>query len=296
MKKIKYLLAILVLVFAATSCENDGGDSKIELINGSSANIRKDPALSQSLNYFDILAGTPVKLGITIDNVYQSDFVSADIVGFYKKGSAIEKKIMKTNVTGFPAQYSFTDADLVNIFDVLNTSSDFYFTDELTVTAELIKADGTRIKLFNDNGTQAYGTSINNLAAVKNFQTFGFSCPLNDASSFDGDYKVVQDVWADYAAGDIVPLEYDAALGTYKFKILASNNPYIDNASTAYLVVTVNPTTLNVTVASNEPFQYTGWETLNITGSGSVNACTGRITLKVNYGPYAGYNLVLDKN
>lgn len=294
MKKLKYLVAALVVAMGVTSCEDDGGTSKVDVIGGNSANIRKDAALPQSLNYLDIQADKPVTVGITIDNVYQSDFVAADIVGFYKKGTAIERKVMKTNVTNLPAKYSFTATDLIALFNVLNTKADFAVTDELTVTAELIKADGTRIKLFNDNGTQNYGVTVNNLAAVSNFQKFGFVCPLNDASIFNGSYKVTQDQWSDYSVNAAIPVVYDAAFGTMKFKVLASNNPYLVNAATAYMIVTVSANG-TATVTANELFNYGGTDIFLVTGTGTVNACTGAIDLSVKYGALGPYKLSLVK-
>ncbi|MFN4363315.1 hypothetical protein [Chryseobacterium hispalense] len=94
---------------------------------------------------------------------------------------------------------------------------------------------------------------------------------------FSGAYTVVTDTWADYEPGDTVILQQGPLPN--QFKILASNNPYITNFSTAYMLVTVN-TNGSITVASNEPFNYGGSTgTLNITGSGTVNFCTGAINI-----------------
>lgn len=80
-----------------------------------------------------------------------------------------------------------------------------------------------------------------------------FFCSLEDASLFEGNYTVAADVWADYAVGDIVPVEYNPEDGAYTFRILATNNPYISNPDSAYMLVTINPEDGTATVTSNEP-------------------------------------------
>lgn len=119
-----------------------------------------------------------------------------------------------------------------------------------------------------------------------------FFCVLTDASLFSGDYVVVVDTWADYAAGDIVPVVEDPD-DPLSFRILASNNPFIANGDTAYMLCTINPADGSITVKSNEPFDY-GVD-IDVTGSGGVGTCTGDININpltfVGYGNYV-FNLV----
>jgi hypothetical protein len=115
------------------------------------------------------------------------------------------------------------------------------------------------------------------------------------AEGFNGNYAVAVDEWADYSVGDIVPVQYDSALGLYKFKILSTNNPYIDNPTTSYMEVTVNPITSNATVVSNENFLYTGWLSIPVTGTGTVNFCNYSINLVLNFSssyPNNEFNLI----
>ena len=51
----------------------------------------------------------------------------------------------------------------------------------------------------------------------------------------------------------------------------------------------------NVTVTSNEDFSYIGWVSVGVTGTGSVNTCTGEIKIKLCFGPYCTYNFELVK-
>lgn len=115
------------------------------------------------------------------------------------------------------------------------------------------------------------------------------------ASSFIGTTEVVADEWDDYAVGDEVTIE--AGANENQFLIRNYNHPYLLNADTAYLIATVDPLTGNVTVESNEDYDYDGY-TGSVTGSGTVNACTGEIDIVLDfmldpYGLYDGYGLSL---
>lgn len=124
------------------------------------------------------------------------------------------------------------------------------------------------------------------------------SCPFS-LSPFTGTYKVVTDTWEDYVAGDLITVQPGPAAN--QFKILANNNPYISNFSTAYMLVTVQ-TNGNVTLASNEPFNYGGTTgALAMDGTGTVNFCTGEINISAlnlsgPSGSSTGNKFVLVKN
>jgi hypothetical protein len=72
----------------------------------------------------------------------------------------------------------------------------------------------------------------------------------------------------------------------YTFRILSANNPFIGNPNTSYIEVTINPLDGTVTAASNEPFDYGGGFLLPVTGDGRVGACTGDITLSLDFGTF----------
>ncbi len=124
------------------------------------------------------------------------------------------------------------------------------------------------------------------------------SCLFNIAP-FTGTYKVVIDTFEDYEPGNTVTVQQGPSPN--QFKILANNNPYITNFSTAYMLVTVSVDG-NITVQSNEPFNYGGATgALGVTGTGTVNFCTGAINIsKLDFagpaGSALGNQFVLVKN
>jgi hypothetical protein len=115
------------------------------------------------------------------------------------------------------------------------------------------------------------------------------------ASQFDGNYKVTKDDWADYHVGDIVPVVYNPADGTTTFRINSTTNPAINNAATAYLLVTINADA-TVTVVSNEDYNY-GGDTTNVVGTGTVGYCGSFINLTLDFPDFdaSGYELNLVK-
>lgn len=141
-------------------------------------------------------------------------------------------------------------------------------------------------------------TSVGDATIEGNNKTFTLSifksCPLTDASKFNGNYKVDLDDWADYKIGDIVPVVYNAATNTKVFRIMSTNNTYISNPTTSSMDCTLDTATGLVTVASNQTFNYIGWQNVLVSGTGSVSPCTGDISLVLKFGTYTGnkFNLI----
>lgn len=293
MKNIKsFIIPLLLIVSIIVSCEDDGGKSKKTFISGATPNITKLSTSDQSINLVALKNGDDIDLGFTVDRYY-GNITSVDVVGFYFTEDGVEKYVFQSNVTEFPYTMHLDQNDLFSAFSIDN-GDDVTITDRLIITAEMTLKDGRVIKMYSDEGIKNYGADISNQSQYAAAQTYIISCPLDDASLFNGDYEVVVDDWADYGAGDIIPLEYDSNLGTLKFKILNTNNPYISNTD-SYFLVTINPTDSSVSVASNEALDYTGFDIINVTGSGAVGSCTGDVVITLTFGPYGSYNLELKK-
>lgn len=99
------------------------------------------------------------------------------------------------------------------------------------------------------------------------------------AAPFIGTATVLVDDWADdYVNGEI---EIEAGSNPYEFYVRMYSNPYIDNPNTAYLIVTVDPATGNVTGVSNEPWDY--GNATPVTATGTVDLCSRVIDLNLDY-------------
>lgn len=173
------------------------------------------------------------------------------------------------------ADLTITIADFKTKFGL--TDAQYDGGDQFVVRLAQVLKDGRVFTRANSNSNVVGGAYFNSP-----FQyTVDVKCPFPDASLFNGNYKIAVDEWADYATGDIVPVLYSAANGQFKFRILNTNNPYLNNTG-SYYEVTVNPTTLACTVKGNETFDYGSLKT-NATGTGKVNVCNGNIDLVISY-------------
>lgn len=283
----------MMFVLTAISCDNDGGTSNRNLIEGGVPNIQKISTTDQGLNVLVLQDGGDVDMGVTID-IGQGQIASIDIIGLYTKNGVTEKGVFRTNVSTFPTEFHVTKNELINAFSTLNTADDFDILDKFIISADVTLKDGTILKLHDNDGSTLYGADVANSELFKVVQVYNPSCPLEDASIFDGDYIVSEDTWQDYAVGDIVPVSYVSSDGTFSFRILSTANPYINNPDTSYLLVTVNPTDNTVVVQSNEDFDY-GPGYGPTTGTGTVGSCSGEINLTLAFGPYGGYKFSLKK-
>ena len=143
----------------------------------------------------------------------------------------------------------------------------------------------------------AFKLKSNSLTLAKFNQSFvltlSLTCPFVN-TKFTGNYSVVTDTWADYSVGDKVPVTPGATAS--QVYVRATNNPYLVNPSTSYMILTVAADG-TFTLASNPgSFDYGagGGGILSPIGSGTVDRCSGDINIStLKFGNNAGYKFVL---
>jgi len=180
--------------------------------------------------------------------------------------------------------------NLTDVLDALGLQEgDYEATDQFVIRLESVLTDG-RVFTNRTNGNVAGGSFFESPYQY----SVQFFCFLTDVDPlFNGKFIVVVDTWADYAPGDEVPVIPDAN-DPLSFRILASNNPYINNPNTAYMLCKVNPEDGTITVTSNEPFDY-GVD-IPVTGSGVLGTCTGDISINpLTFGAYGDWVFQLVK-
>ena len=299
MKKLKYIF-ILTIVSCLTGCSESerpidevfarttsGGVLRTLQVNNATFDFN-DPTVEWSI----VVEAQDEQDGELLSEVevYVSQFREASIVG----SEVLVKEIPASEFTigerGLPvAEISLSLNDVLNALDL--TEEEYESTDVFRVRLAYVMTDG---RVFTN--TDAAGTVLTS-SYFKSPYVYAvqFFCSLEDASVFEGDYTVTADAWADYAVGDIVPVEFNPEDGTYTFRVLATNNPYIENPDTAFMLVTVNPEDGTATVTSNEPFDYGGGDLTEVSGTGSVGTCTGSINLSLVFDDFgtSSYALTL---
>lgn len=205
MKNIKKIFAVLALLMLVPSCENDGGDSKINTKYGAVINIQKTPSSDTYINLVALQGGGDINLGFTIDKAV-GDITSMDVVGLYIKadGTTIFKGKFSTGITTFPYTLNINKQKIYDAFTQLNTSDDFKTGDQLTISAELTLKDGTVLKLVNDDGSNNFSSNIATSSTYKVFQAFNVSCPSDLGGTYEFTTTNVKAPTGESAAGPLI--------------------------------------------------------------------------------------------
>ena len=296
MKKIINKYTCLALVFALMACESD--DKVIDTIfsdvkTGAFMRITGSSAildLNVPTSPFSVTLEFDGKDISELDRVeYSLSFVGANATGSTMVATQGPEAFSNSSF-GVPATtYTISYGDALAALGI--SASDVEPTDTLTLSWTVFLNDGNSYGPGDANGNVSalggYYSSPYNIRAV-------FKCSLTNTDPlFNSNFEVVFDEWADYATGDLLPVIPDP-VDPLSFRILSTNNPYIGNPDTSYILVTVIDENGTVTAESNEPFDYGGPFQLQVTGTGSVNTCTGEILVDLDFSSaFAGYTLQL---
>jgi hypothetical protein len=283
-------LCILALVLTTVSCteKEDSIPNGIYSSTTNGANLRTISENQKTFNFYD----TSSEWSVTVEEQdAKGGALFSEIKVYAAKGSGVEKFVksisastFSTGPVGLPR--GTVKVKLSEALTALSLTTGQYIpSDKINMRLELILTDG---RVFSSKNASTSVTGGGYYASPFSYSV-QFFCPLANAADFNGNYKVVADAWADYNPDDIVPVSYVPSDGTYKFRILNTNNLYINNPNTSYYLVTIDPTNASVTLTSNQPLFYSpSTPATNVTGTGSVGSCTGDINLKLKF--EGGYN------
>ena len=138
----------------------------------------------------------------TLDQYFQSDngFKSFDVV-VIKNGDNASVKVLQGGVTTIPASFTVTGDQLTTLF-----GGDIVTGDYFDIGADVILTNGQKIEAFPKDGLPNYDPNVLGLPGLKPLTIrYAVLCQF-DATQYAGDFVVVQDDWADYHPGDIVPV------------------------------------------------------------------------------------------
>ena len=288
MKNYIYKTVVLLLAFALMhSCETE--DKTIDDVFSNverGAVLRTVDTPSPTFDFYD----TSSEWIVTLESQDIEDgklLSSINIYSTFVNDGTMDTEVMIKTVSasGFTdGPFGFPRGDIsLTLQEVLDASGlvegDYDSGDFFFIRLESVLVDGRMFTSTNTAGTVTGGSFFSSP-----FQySVQFFCSLEDASIFDGNYVVTNDVWADYNPGEIVPVEF---VSDYTFRILSTNNPFIENPGTCYMELTIDPVDGSVVVSSNECFNYGPGFCLDITGAGTVGTCTGDINVILDFGPY----------
>ncbi len=295
----KYLLKISVVLIAILTLQfcTEKEDSTInQVLDGvtSGGILRTIAETQKTFNFFS----TASKWSVLVEAQDASSGQLLKEVRLYSKHTKGTVTSAERIVKSFPAStfkvagarnlpQGVIECSLAEVLTALTIPAGGYTAaDKFTMRLEYVMTDG---RTFSITSTS---TPVTNGYFNSPFQySVQFFCPLVNAADFNGNYKVTADAWEDYAIGATIPVVYNAADGTYTFRISNANNVYIRNRTSSF-VVTINPATGTATGRSSEGLDYIGTSAVtNVAITGSVGTCTADINLLLTFsGGYNGAN------
>lgn len=181
---------------------------------------------------------------VTVDNVQ-----SINVYATYNGTNSVSEILIETMD---PSSFNPTATYYIGAIELLSAlnvnSEDLLPSDSFITRFEVEFPDGRTFSDSNSSANIGGGTYTSPFS-----YTIEFACPLLDASLFDGDYEVTLDEWADYGAGDVIPVVF---VSGFTFRILATQNPYISNSATAYMEITIDEEGNVLEITSNEIFDF----------------------------------------
>jgi len=229
----KYLYCFLfTFVFLAGCSKNDGPiPNDVALERVPEPQVVKNGG-SQSIDVTNLAAFNAkfdVGLYYTSGSVQPAKF---DVV-VRKNDSSSNVQLFKKDITTFPTTLTITANDLETLF-----GAPIVLGDNYDIGVNVYTASGKKYEAFPLNGN-GYGSGIAQQPGATTSIRYSAICQYHD-EAYQGDFKILEDEWADYSPGDIVPItRIDAT--HFSFKYAASD--------ALPIIITVNPLTNEISVA-----------------------------------------------
>jgi hypothetical protein len=203
----------------------------------------------------------------------------AKVVVYVTAGNAnlnksLWKKIKEYQYTGSTLTLNITASEMATALGI--TTAAMSPGTNYTLYNEIVTKDGVIYNAVNTVGALA---SNPNYRAVMTWAA-NVVCPFV-AAGFEGNFRVREDEWQDWGAGDVVTVTA-ATSNTISLRVYP--NPAYGTAI-ADIVVNINPATGAATVTNQKYGRYGSTE-VAVTSVGTSNfvfACTGTIDLRLNH-------------
>lgn len=167
---------LLLAIFALnTSCENDGGDSVIDLQNGALSNLTR---VDGSAEFIVNTTFASLNLEFNIDLVY-GDPISYDLRALYKTldGNIYGPVTIDAGVNTFAKDYVISGAEIINAFPEISTGLDMNAGDILFLFPAFTLKDGSVIETLNGSGDpNYYAPNFNQIDSYNYFIAYSVVC------------------------------------------------------------------------------------------------------------------------
>jgi hypothetical protein len=207
-----------------------------------------------------------------VDMYFKSDKLPQKVdVVVVKNGDNSNVKVLQAGITTFPTSLQVTGPQLVTLFGPI------VIGDNFQVGADVTTADGVKVEAFPVTGT-SYAAGIFSEPGASPIITYLAACTFSN-TSFNGNYTVAQDDWADFSVGD--PIAVAPGASSNQISVTAYPAPAFGN-NRKPMIITVDPSTFAVTIPLQVIGDYFGAPpNATIKGTGTVNPCGDNISLTV---------------
>jgi hypothetical protein len=228
----KYLYFLFTFCLLAGCSKNDGPiPDNIALERVPEPQVVKSGG-SQSIDVTNLAAfNATFDVGVyyTSGSVQPAKF---DVV-VRKNDSSNNVKLFKKDVTTFPTTLTVTSDDLEALF-----GDPIVLGDNYDIGVDVYTTSGKKYEAFPLKGN-GYGSGIAQQPGASTSIRYSAICQYHD-EVYQGDFKILEDEWADYSPGDIVPVtRIDAT--HFSFKYAAPD--------ALPIIITVDPLTNEISVA-----------------------------------------------
>lgn len=191
-------------------------------------------------------------------------------------------RVFRENITSFPTTVEFTGQQLITLFGAPIVGG-----DKFDVGVNITTVEGQVFEAF-PSGAAGYGSGIGNMVGASTSVSYLTPCPF-DATKYVGDFEVVQDEWADYKAGSVIPVKMVSATQlSFEYNV--------DAGSAQPIILTINPANNSITVAKQAYGTYTFpppvmFSAQSVAGpANAVNPCDLSISVRLNHTDANGTN------
>jgi hypothetical protein len=282
---ISSLLIAAILFFAG--CKKNDASTPIGLTRVPTPLIIKDPTTDLNISGQD-----PASFSgkFVVSMYFKDDKVQKVDVVVIMNGDNSKVRTIQANVTTFPTTIQITGTQLATLF-----GATIVLGDNFQIGTDVTMLNGLKLEAFPATGS-SYAAGIYAEPGGAPTITYLVACTFNNAS-FNGNYTVAQDDWADFAVGD--PILVSPGPASNQITITAYPSPAFGN-NRKPMIINVDPATFAVTIPEQVIGDYFGAPpNTTIRGTGTVNPCGDNIkltvTFKIGGADASGFVLSLDK-
>jgi len=186
MKANKYIILLLTILAFTYACDDDGGDSSIDLIEVAIPNMAKSEGSELILDLNRISNNEVITINFNAE-LAQGNPEKTDVMGILAtKAGPVYTALLFENAQ-LPQDYSLTTDDIVAAFTQLTSATDLALGDVLKITTRYTLANGMIIDIIDEDGSSGTGTNPQNNVLFNQVISYPVSCP----SDLGGTYTVI---------------------------------------------------------------------------------------------------------